>query len=122
MSTGTNTSIGPMNIQKAGVNMTSEQIAATIKQRRLQLLVHSCIYYEFNQSIVDDVTWVKWAIELEQLQMAYPVISDKVEWAEAFKDFDHSTGYNLPVRDPWVMRKARQIMIWHERMNNNDAR
>ena len=122
MPTGTNTSIGPMNIQKAGVNMTSEQIAATIKQRRLQLLVHSCIYYEFNQSIVDDVTWVKWAIELEQLQTAYPAIADKVEWAEVFKDFDHSTGYNLPVRDPWVMRKARQIMIWHERMNNNDAR
>lgn len=109
-----------MNIQKAGVNMTSEQIVATIKQRRLQLLVHSCIYYEFNQSIVDDATWAKWAIELEQLQAAYPTIADKVEWAAAFKDFDHSTGYNLPVRDPWVMRKARQIMIWHERMNNND--
>lgn len=122
MPTGTNTSIGPMNIQKAGVNMTSEQIAATIKQRRLQLLVHSCIYYEFNQSIVDDATWAKWAIELEQLQTEYPAIADEVEWAEAFKDFDHSTGYNLPVRNPWVMRKARQIMIWHERMNNNDAR
>ena len=102
--------------------MTSEQIAATIKQRRLQLLVHSCIYYEFNQSIVDDATWAKWAIELEQLQAAYPAIADKVEWAEAFKAFDHSTGYNLPVRNPWVMRKARQIMIWNERMNNDDAR
>ena len=95
--------------------MTSEQIAATIKQRRLQLLVHSCIYYEFNQSIIDDATWAKWAIELEQLQTAYPAIADKVEWADVFNDFDHSTGYNLPVRDPWVMRKARQIMIWHER-------
>ena len=110
-----------MNIQKAGVNMTNEQIVATIKQRRLQLLVHSCIYYEFNQSIVDDATWAKWAIELEQLQAAYPAIADKVEWSAAFKAFDHSTGYNLPVRDPWVMRKARQIMIWHERMNNDDA-
>ena len=92
MPTGTNTSIGPMNIQKAGVNMTSEQIAATIKQRRLQLLAHSCIYYEFNQSIIDDATWAKWAIELEQLQTAYPAIADKVEWAEAFKDFDHRKG------------------------------
>ena len=102
--------------------MISEQVAATIKQRRLQLLVHSCIYYEFNQSIVDDATWAKWAIELEQLQAAYPAIADKVEWAATFKDFDHIKGYNLPVRDPWVMRKERQIMIWHERMNNDDAR
>ena len=45
--------------------MISEQVAATIKQRRLQLLVHSCIYYEFNQSIVDDATWARWAVELE---------------------------------------------------------
>ena len=102
--------------------MTSEQIAAAIKQRRLQLLVHSCIYYEFNQSIIDDATWAKWAIELEQLQTAYPAIADKVEWAEVFKDFDHSTGYNLPVLDPRVMRKARQILISHERMSSNDAR
>lgn len=103
-----------MNIQKAGVNMTSEQIAATIKQRRLQLLVHSCIYYEFNQSIIDDATWAKWAIELEQLQTAYPAIADKVEWAEAFKDFDHSTGYNLPMQNKWVICKAIQLMRWHE--------
>lgn len=102
--------------------MTGNDIAALIKRRRLQVLVHSCIYYEFNESIVDDATWTKWAVELKQLQAAYPAIADKVEWAEAFKDFDHSTGYNLPVRDPWVMRKARQIMIWHERMNNDDKK
>ena len=102
--------------------MTDDQIAELIKRLRLQVLVHSCIYYEFNESIVDDATWAKWAVELEQLQATYPSIADKVAWSAAFKDFDHSTGYNLPVRDPWVMRKARQIMIWHKRMNNNDKR
>ena len=91
--------------------MTDDQIAELIKRRRLQVLVHSCIYYEFNESIVDDATWAKWAVELEQLQAEYPAIADKAEWSQAFKDFNHSTGYNLPVRDPWVMRKARQIMI-----------
>lgn len=103
-----------MNIQKAGANMTNDQIAELIKRRRLQVLVHSCIYYEFNESIVDDTTWTKRAVELEQLQAAHPAMADKVEWAAAFKDFDHSTGYNLPVRDPWVMRKAIQVMRWHE--------
>ena len=94
--------------------ITDDQIAELIKQRRLQVLVHSCIYYEFNESIVDDVTWAKWAVELEQLQAAYPAIADKVEWAAEFKDFDHSTGYNLPVQNKWVVSKAIQLMRWHE--------
>ena len=94
--------------------MTNEQIACIIKQRRLQLLVHSCIYYEFNESIVDDATWTKWAVELERLQSVYPAIADKVEWAAAFKDFDHSTGYNLPLQNKWVISKAIQLLRWHE--------
>lgn len=94
--------------------MTDDQIAELIKRRRLQVLVHSCIYYEFNESIVDDATWAKWAVELEQLQAAYPAIADKVEWAAAFKDFNHSTGYNLPVQNKWVVSKAIQLMRWHE--------
>lgn len=94
--------------------MTDNQIAELIKRRRLQILVHSCIYYEFNESIVDDATWAKWAVELEQLQAAYPAIADKVEWSAAFKDFNHSTGYNLPVQNKWVVGKAIQLMRWHE--------
>lgn len=94
--------------------MTDNQIAATIKQRRLQVLVHSCIYYEFNQSIVDDATWAKWAVELEQLQASYPDIAKQIEWATEFYGFNHSTGYNLPTQDPWVVSKAIQLMRWHE--------
>lgn len=94
--------------------MTNEQIAELIKRRRLQLLAHSCIYYEYNQSLVTDAQWAKWAIELEKLQANYSAIAAKVEWAAEFSDFDHSTGYNLPTRDPWVMRKAIQIMRWHK--------
>lgn len=59
--------------------MTNEQISALIKQRRLQILVHSCVYYKFNQSVVGDDTWVKWATELEQLQADYPQIAEKTE-------------------------------------------
>lgn len=94
--------------------MTDNQIAELIKQRRLQILVHSCIYYEFNESIVDDATWTKWAVELEQLQAAYPDIAMQVEWAAEFKDFNHSTGYNLPLQNEWVVSKAIQLMRWHE--------
>ena len=30
------------------------QVAEKIQQRRLQLLIHSCIYYEFNQNLISD--------------------------------------------------------------------
>lgn len=94
--------------------MTNDQITELIKQRRLQVLVHSCVYYEFNESIVDDATWTKWAVELERLQAAYPDIAMQVEWAAEFNGFNHSTGYNLPLQNPWVVSKAIQLMRWHE--------
>lgn len=92
-----------------------EQIAELIKRRRLQLLIHSCIYYEYNTNLVSDNQWATWAIELEELQTKYPKIAEQVIWAEAFKDFDHSTGYNLPTRDPWVMDRAKWMMEYAEK-------
>lgn len=80
--------------------MTKTEISELIKRRRLQILIHNCIYYEFNQNLITDTQWSIWALELEQLQTKYPDIAKQVVWADAFKGFDHSTGYNLPLRDP----------------------
>ena len=95
-----------------------EQIAELIKRRRLQLLIHSCIYYEYNTNLVSDSQWATWAIELEELQVKYPKIAEQVIWAEAFKDFDHSTGYNLPTRGPWVMGRAKWMMECAEKFKD----
>ena len=90
--------------------MTKEQIAALIKRRRLQLLVHSCIYYGMDRNIIDDHTFDKWSDELVTLQHDYPEVSKQVEWYEAFKDWDGSTGAFLPVNDPWVISKAKYLL------------
>ena len=84
-------------------------IAERIQQRRLQLLVHSCIYYEMDHNIVSDKKWDEWARELVTLQKHYPDIAKEVMWYEAFKDWDASTGAFLPLKDEWVVRKARQL-------------
>ena len=84
-------------------------IAELIQQRRLQLLVHSCIYYELNHNIVSDKKWDEWARELRTLQEHYPDISKNVMWYDAFKDWDASTGAFLPIKDEWVVKKARQL-------------
>lgn len=86
------------------------QIADLIQRRRLQLLVHSCIYYELNKNVVSDKVWDSWARQLVDLQSKYPDVSKQVIWYEAFKDWDASTGAFLPIKDKWVMQKATYIM------------
>ena len=85
------------------------KIAEKIQQRRLQILIHSCLYYEFNTNVVADAVWDKWAKELVKLQSDYPDIAKQVMYAEAFKEFDGSTGFDLPIKDEWVCKKAMQI-------------
>jgi len=84
-------------------------IADKILRDRLRLLVHSKIYYEFDGNMISDKDWDEMAKELVVLQRDYPDISEQVDWYEAFKDWDGSTGAFLPLDDPWVIRKAKQI-------------
>lgn len=85
------------------------KVAERIKQRRLQLLVHSCIYYNLNRNVISDKKWDEWAKELVKLQADYPEISKQVDYYEAFADWDGSTGAFLPLKDEWVVKKAQLI-------------
>lgn len=86
-------------------------IPEIIKQRRAQMLVHSCIYYELDDNIVSDHLWQKWADELQQLQEKYPE-HKKINFYDAhFQDWTGATGNHLPHRDPWVMRKAQYLLM-----------
>ena len=94
----------------------TDNIAALIAQRRRQILVHSIIYYRFGESVVPDHKWIQWARELCELQAQYPEIAAKCPLAEAFEDFDASTGFNLPLGDPhyyavakWLLERREQL-------------
>ncbi|WP_410501080.1 DNA ligase LigA-related protein, partial [Escherichia coli] len=45
----------------------NEAIRDKITQRRHQILVHSCIYYQYNTNIIDDHTYDRWVMELGRL-------------------------------------------------------
>lgn len=90
--------------------MDRKQIKALIEQRRRQILVHSIIYYRFNDNLISDAQWSEWALELEELQARHPDIASQCIYAEAFEDFDHSTGQNLPLDDPWGLYKANYLL------------
>jgi hypothetical protein len=80
--------------------------AEKIKQRRAQMLIHSCIYYELDDNIVSDHQWQAWADELQELQSKHPELIEMGFYDQYFKDWDGATGAHLPHRDRWVYNKA----------------
>ena len=94
--------------------VSKNDIAELITRRRRQVLIHSIIYYRMNENIISDEKWAEWALELETLQKEHPDIAATCPYAEGFKDFDHSTGMNLPLDDSWAVRKATQLLEWRK--------
>ena len=87
----------------------SYRVACKIQQRRLQILVHSYIYYELDDNIVSDSQWSSWAKELCIISKAYPDIAEKVIYADQFEDFDGSTGMDFTY-DKWIENKAKLLL------------
>lgn len=90
--------------------VSNEKIIAEIKRYRLQVLIHSCIYYRFNTSIISDAEFDKRACRLAELQKKYPEESKEVAFYEEFKDFDGYTGYHLPYSYPGIVAKAVYLL------------
>ena len=95
-------------MSKAGVETT--ELRALIQRRRLQVLVHSCLYYKLATSLVSDSQWQQWANELVELQKQYPSICKRVDYHEAFEGFDGTTGFHLPFGNMEILNKAYQLI------------
>lgn len=88
-----------------------QTVAEKILQRRLQMIVHSYLYYELDTNIVSDSTWSRWGKELQQLQEKYPEEAKKVKFAELFEDFDGSTGFTIAKQaDDRAIAKAKYLL------------
>jgi len=95
--------------------LVKQTVKEKIRQRRSQMLIHSCLYYEMDQSIVDDYTWQRWADELADLQKNNPKDCNIGFFDREFSDWDGSSGYHLPLRNEWVQAKAQYILRIHEK-------
>ena len=87
-----------------------KKILNLIDRRQRQILVHSYIYYELDENIIDDSTWSKWALELEELLRKYPEESAASVYAKDFENFDHSTGAGLNYFKPEIIGVARMLL------------
>ena len=92
--------------------MNDEQIIELISRRRRQILVHSYLYYEKDANLISDSTWSEWAIELVDIQNRYPSLAAQAPYYEAFKNFDGSTGFDLPFRLPNIISTAEHLLAY----------
>lgn len=80
-----------------------------IKRLRLNVILHSCIYYEMNENIWDDITFDLKCKHLVDLLAKHPkVYSDRFD--KYFEGWDGSSGFHFPHRDPWVHGKAEMMV------------
>lgn len=93
----------------------TREISERISQRRRQVLVHSIIYYKYNDSIISDSKWTEFAKELLDLQNQYPEIAANCVYHDDFIDFDCSSGYDLPLDDPYANSIAQRLLNSRER-------
>lgn len=94
-----------------------QNVISRIEYLRKKLLVHSIIYYRLNESIIPDNKWAEWAVELENLVKEHPEEGQNSFLAEEFKDFDHSTGYNLPLEIPWAVAVAMNLVLYDQKIH-----
>jgi hypothetical protein len=90
-------------------------ISELINRRRRQILVHSVIYYRMNDSIISDEMFDKIAKDLVELQAKYPEIAETTDYAEYFRDFDGSSGFDLPLERPEIVAKAYYLLNIYKR-------
>lgn len=90
-----------------------DDIKSEMLRRRKQILVHSCLYYQFNTNLIEDWQYDKIARRLAELQIAHPEISNNLGYHDKeFKGFgeDHCySGFNLPRSSPEVVAAAERL-------------
>jgi hypothetical protein len=80
----------------AGLLRDVDYIREFIHRYRRKLIVHSIIYYELNDNLVNDDTWSRWARELKVVQEFHPELSRTLGFFdEEFEGWEGVTGFAL---------------------------
>lgn len=74
---------------------TLEQVKEFIYRRRRQVIIHSIIYYRYDDNIISDDVWQTWADQLAKAQNLYPKWVNIGFYDDDFKDWTGATGHDL---------------------------
>jgi hypothetical protein len=97
---------------------TQDEIKVLIRRRRAQMLVHSYLYYQLDDSIISDDLWQQWANELEKLQKSYPKLCKIEYYDKIFQDWDGTTGNHLP-KNIIIEQKALQVKRAYDKFKSS---
>lgn len=93
------------------------KIAEKIWRRTLQVFVHSYLYYECDENLIDDYAWSMWATELYELRKAHPEIASKLPLNDAFdKDYDGSSGQFLDYKRPEITQIGNRLLYYYGKL------
>jgi hypothetical protein len=87
-------------------------ILELINQRQRQVLVHSILYYNYNESLVSDSDWSRWSKELVEL-MKLSEAKQSVLYKE-FLGFEGDSGCDLDLCNEEAVKKAEQLLKWRD--------
>ena len=79
-------------------------VVSLMRRRRLQILVHSCIYYRFNTNLVTDHQYDSWGKELVELHRKYGVLKINC-YDKDFEEWQPREGDSLVLNYLYGMRK-----------------
>lgn len=83
-----------------------------INRARRNILVHSILYYKYDENLISDTDYDNWGKRLIFLQERYPVEAQNTPFmVDEFKHFtDTTSGYDLPLDDEWGVRTANWLL------------
>lgn len=99
---------------------SDEEILSKMNQRERQILVHSYLYYEMNENLIEDYQYDNFAKELAKLIRDYPKIFKKSVYYSIFKGFGQDgcySGYNIPHNQRETVNNAYRIFRYRQQMN-----
>ncbi|MEG0580383.1 MAG: hypothetical protein RR490_10750 [Niameybacter sp.] len=89
-----------------------------MNRRQRQVLVHSFLYYQLNTNTISDHTFDRWSKELVSLMKANPELAKQTVYYEGFKEFDGSSGYDLPYSLPEIQRVGYTLLNYNKNRGN----
>lgn len=84
-----------------------------MNRRQRQILVHSFLYYQLNENIIDDSTFDRWSKELYEAMQENPEVAKRSAFYKGFLEFDGSSGYDLPFAVPDIQSTGYKLLKIH---------
>lgn len=90
-----------------------------MNRRQRQILVHSFLYYQLNTNLISDHVFDRWSKELVSLMQSNPELVKQTVYYNGFKEFDGSSGYDLPYALPEIQQVGYRLLNYNNKNRGN---